>query len=194
MGTWWPRSPSCSPRAACITATPMQIYHQKKKTRKVEVEHVNKVSINACCDTTIKNMNTKRPLTSCMDAPQTVAQPLLKSSVQSISFPLIFPALHCSLFPCGKSPVKWPRMQRAQTRAKRGKKAFRTLDSQMFWVLEQCSRTVGALWTKISVEHMEACVPDKGLIQAHGRSSLFQHAAFDSTFRVLLSLSMHTRE
>lgn len=73
-----------------------------------------------------------------------------------------------------------------------GKKAFRTLDSQMFWVLEQRSRTVGALWTKISGQHTEACEPNKALIQAHGCSSLFQHAAFESTFGVLLRLSTHT--
>lgn len=38
-----------------------------------------------------------------------------------------------------------------------GKKAFRTLDSQMFWVLEQHSRTVGALWTDLSGTHGGLC-------------------------------------
>lgn len=33
----------------------------KKKKRKVEAESMNKVSINACWDTIIKNMHTKRP-------------------------------------------------------------------------------------------------------------------------------------
>lgn len=59
-----------------------------------------------------------------------------------------------------------------------GKKAFRTLESQMFWVLEQRSRTMGALWTKISVEHTEPCVPDKGPIQENGRLKPFPACHF----------------
>lgn len=127
-----------------------------------------------------------------MDTPQTVAQPLLKLSVQSISFPLVLQP--CSLFPCGKSPSQVVSNAKSTDQGKNvwGGEAFRTLDSQMFWVLEQCSRTVGALWTTISVEHTEAYVPDKEPIQAHGRSSLFQHAAFNSTFRALPRLSTHT--
>lgn len=106
-GTRWPNSPPCSPRAACTTATPLQIYQKKenwtKKQSKEGRSRANEHRLNQWLlgQHYQKYEQPTKALIFAMDVPQTEAQPLLKSSRQSISFPLIHQACIANIFHVG---------------------------------------------------------------------------------------------